>query len=88
LFVAECTDLDLLVKARKANKAMRELEDAVKGYIQVAVDTGEVDTLVPRRSPLSHRVRYHLACLAFRLSLLREVRLFDCTEIARPKCYA
>jgi hypothetical protein len=87
-FVAECIDLDLMVKARKAKKAMRELEDAIKGYVQVAVETGQADELIPRRSPISHRLRYHLAGLAFRLSLLSEVRLFDCTQTAHAKCYA
>src|SRR5713226_6438407 len=31
LYVAECIDLDIMVKAKKPNKAMRELRDAILG---------------------------------------------------------
>ena len=40
LFVAECIDLDIMVKARKQNKAIRELQDAVLGHVKVALESG------------------------------------------------
>jgi hypothetical protein len=89
MFVAECIDLDLMVKARKPNKAMRELRDAVYGYVQVALESDLDGALIPRPSPLSHRLHYHVVRLASRLSLLREDRLFDCTPpAAHTRCYA
>jgi hypothetical protein len=91
LFVGECIDLNLMVKARKPNKAMRELRDAVLGYVQVAVDSGQDSVLIPRRSPLSHRIHYRFeaAMAASPLSLLRgEAQLFECMPSAHSRCYA
>jgi len=88
LFVAECIDLDLMVKARKPNKAMRELRDAVLGYVQVAVESGQDSDLIPRQSPLSHRIRYRWVVLASRLSLLRGAQSFNCTPTVPSRSFA
>lgn len=87
MFVAECVDLDLIVKARKANKASRELRDAIIGYVRVAVESGQDADLIPRPSPLVHRMHYYLVVLASRLSLLSRDRLFDFTP-APTRCFA
>src|SRR5579872_5093166 len=71
LFVAECIDLDLTVKARKLNKAKRELQDAVSGYVKVAVESGQDTVLIPRLSPASHRLHYQLIRLGAFLSIGR-----------------
>src|ERR1035438_4657717 len=59
LFVAECVDLDLMVKARKQNMAMRALRDAVLGYVKVAVESGTDSTATltyPRTASRSARI--------------------------------
>jgi hypothetical protein len=86
LFVAECIDLDLVVKAKKQNISMRELRDAVLGYVKVAVESGTDSELIPRRSPLSHRLHYYAVMCACSLSLLGCERLFRCTPSARTRC--
>jgi hypothetical protein len=86
LYIAECIDLNLMVKDRKEVRAMRELRDAVLGYVRVAAETGEVESLIPRPSPLSHRVHYQLVRLAARLSLLHPSRLFQVQPTSR--CFA
>jgi hypothetical protein len=68
--------------------AMRELRDAVLGYVKVAVDSGVDSELIPRRSPLSHQVRYYAILMACRLSLLSPEHLFDCTPTTRTRCFA
>lgn len=88
LFVAECIDLDLIVKARKPNKAMRELRDAVLGYVKVAVESGQDAALIPRPSPLTHRLHYSFVRFAAHLSLLGKSQIFDCTPSAHTRCYA
>jgi hypothetical protein len=88
LFVAECIDLDLAVKARKQNMAVRELRDAVLGYVRVAVESNVDSELIPRRSPLSHRLHYYAVVLACRLSLLRCDRLFSFTPTTHTRCLA
>jgi hypothetical protein len=86
LVVAECIDLDLMVKARKPNKAMRELQDAVIGYVKVAVDSGDLKSLIPRPSPLSHRLHYHAVCMLSRFSRTKKAQLlilaFVCLVLA------
>lgn len=77
LFVAECIDLDLMVKARKINKAKRELRDAIVGYVHVAHDTGQYASLIPRPSPLSHRLHYYF--LRFMPSW-KDSSTFDCSS--------
>lgn len=88
LFVAECIDLDLVVKARKQNAAMRELRDAVLGYVKVAVESGTDAELIPRRSPLLHRLHYYAVTLACRLSLLSCDRLFSFKPTTHTRCLA
>jgi hypothetical protein len=88
LFVAECIDLDLMVKARKQNMAMRELRDAVLGYVKVAVESGTDSELIPRRSPLSHRLHYYAVMFACRLSILGCERLFSYTPTTYTRCLA
>jgi hypothetical protein len=88
IFVAECIDLDLMVKARKPNKAMRELRDAVCGYVRASVESGLDEALVPRPSPLSHRLHYYFVVLASRLKFRSKAEPFSCTPTAHTRCYA
>lgn len=88
LFVAECIDLDLMVKARKQTVAMRELRDAVLGYVKVAVESGIDSELIPRLSPLDHRLHYYAVVFACRLSLLGCERLFRFTPSIHTRCLA
>lgn len=65
-FEAECIDLNLFVKAKSMNKAVRSLRDAISGYLAVALD-GDSEGLVPRPSPFARRLAYYW--LVFELSL-------------------
>jgi hypothetical protein len=85
LYVAECIDLDLMVKAKKANKAERELFDAVRGYVQIALQSGD-GSLIPRRAPLTHCLRYHAVSFLSHFRKLADARIFDCTPPLRASC--
>lgn len=87
LYVAECVDLNLIVKARKENKAKKELTDAIMGYVKVADEAGELENLIPRPSPLSRRLRYRAMKMAARVSLFHG-KLFDCAAPVPTHCYA
>jgi len=65
-FVAECIDLDLLSQGITAEEAIGKLQEAVHSYLEVAFE-GETKGLVLRRSPVSHRLRYHAHCFRERL---------------------
>lgn len=67
-YTAECIDLDLMARGRTPHDALRSLKEAVVGYLNVAF-TGDPSGLVPRPSPLSHRLRYHWYALCAALSI-------------------
>lgn len=83
-YIAECIDLDLAVEEKTIQRAITSLNEAIDGYIKVAVE-GDSTGLLPRRSPLRNRLMYHgVAVLVFVLKLFRRerglerrVRMFD-----------
>lgn len=86
-YIAECIDLDIVVRADNANAAMRSLMQAIEGHLKVVLgggiheltESGQVKGLLPRRSPFSHRARYHWYCLLAAISGSdRNFRVFDC----------
>jgi len=90
LYVAECIDLDLMVKAKSAERALRGLEDVMRGYLKTAFLGGDLTGLIPRKSPFSNRLLYHLTCLraalfgqarnSFRLWDASSDQLFSCVS--------
>ena len=72
-YIAECIDLNLIVRRDSIEQATSTLESAIGGYLVTVLEdrqslkqfseTGEVKGLLPRPSPLSHRLRYHVYCL-------------------------
>jgi hypothetical protein len=58
LYVAECIDLNLMVKAKSMHQAVESLHNAVLGYLEVACN-GDTKGLIPRRSPVARLLRYH-----------------------------
>jgi hypothetical protein len=58
-FIAECIDLDIVVRGQTEFEAQQKMMDAIKGYLRV-VSSGDSKGLLPRPAPLSRRVRYHL----------------------------
>jgi predicted RNase H-like HicB family nuclease len=72
-YIAECIDLNLMVRRDTMEEAIRSLEEAIVGYLHTVccdqsaaselVQYGRVQGLVPRPSPLFRRLRYHLHCL-------------------------
>ena len=71
-YVAECIDLNLLVRRKTAKDAASALEDAIFGYLEAVVEdrhsfeelesSGCVKGLLPRPSPFARRAKYHLYC--------------------------
>jgi hypothetical protein len=57
-WVAECIDLNIVVEAPSRDEAVVSLKDAVMVYLCTAIE-GDPKGLVPRLSPLSHRLYYH-----------------------------
>jgi hypothetical protein len=80
-YIAECVDLDIMVRGADAKKAFESLQSAICGYVQVAMK-GEPDGLLPRLSPWSHRVRYHL--FALRAAFNPGMRTFLLTDLPQP----
>jgi hypothetical protein len=68
-FIAECIDLDISAEASTLEGAIAGLQDAMMGYLEVAFEGLATDEKpsVLRLSPLSHRIRYHLDYLKYRL---------------------
>ena len=79
-YTAECIDLDILVYGKTQHEALHSLREAIFGYLQVAF-SGDPSGLVPRRAPLSHRLRYHLFALraALTAGATRSFLLSDCS---------
>jgi hypothetical protein len=67
LYVAECIDLNLMVKAKSMKKAVESLNEAIHGYLLVACN-GNTDGLVPRPSPFDRRLVYHWMGIKSRLA--------------------
>ena len=72
-YLAECIDLNLMVRRESMEEATQSLESAIAGYFQTVADdpsarselthSGRVRGLVPRPSPLIRRFNYHFHCL-------------------------
>lgn len=75
-FVAECVDLNLIVRASSSDRAIEKLIEAMTGYLKVAC-AGDYTGLIPRPSPLSRRFLYHGFLLLAQFSRRRRFRLFD-----------
>ena len=83
---AECIDLDLMVEGPTSDETVASLRDAMAGYLTTAFE-GDTSGLVPRPSPLGHRVRYHLFCLKAALTAnRRDFRIMDCSADQLPLC--
>jgi hypothetical protein len=85
-WVAECVDLDLMAKARTSDLAAHGLRDAMSGYLKTA-SGGSLTGLLPRPSPLSHRLRYHWFCLKAAFTIGRHnFRIIDCSPGHLTEC--
>ena len=68
VFVAECIDLNLIVKAKTMKKAVSSLGDAIEGYLEVVTSGEDQRRLIHRASPFSHRIHYHSVGVKLRLA--------------------
>ncbi len=59
-YIAECIDLDILAEGNTREEAIGSLQEAMYGYVATVVDGQSIRGLIPRPSPLSHRIRYYL----------------------------
>ena len=62
-YAAECVDLDLLSLGDTSEEAIGRLQEAMCGYLETAFESGPTKGLVPRLSPLSHRLHYYFHCI-------------------------
>lgn len=86
LYVAECIDLDLIVEADSPDAAVSGLQDAMMGYLKVALENDDHRGLLPRPSPIWNRLRYNWYCLRAALSRgRRNFRLFDWSPSGKLK---
>ena len=77
LYVAECIDLDILVKRKTAKQATRELKHAIVAYLTVVLQSPDTKGLFPRPSPFTHRLRYFWAKLRHNLSSNSSDRAYE-----------
>ncbi len=82
-FVAECIDLDIIVIGSTQRAAQASLHEAVCGYLRVSAH-GDTKGLIPRPSPWSHRLKYHL--FALRAALSNRTRTFLVSDFAADPC--
>jgi hypothetical protein len=80
MFVAECIDLNLIVRAKTMKKAVSSLGNAIFGYLSVAAG-GDLSGLIPRPSPLSHRIHYH--AVGVQIKLARTILSWDSFRLER-----
>lgn len=81
LWIGECIDLDIAVQAKTSDEARKELTDAILGYLKVVFSSENIEGLVPRPSPWSHRFLYRFLCLRAALTSNREsFRISDCSS--------
>ena len=92
-YIAECVDLNIMVRRDSAEEAFRGMQDAVSGYLETVfeneedarmfAETGKAEGLIPRPSPLSHRLRYDAFCLvAAFVGAGRNFQIVDCSVLA------
>lgn len=70
-FLAECIDLDIIVRRPTARQAYDALNEAVFGHLKAAWEQGWLEELVPRKSPFRRRLLYHLRYLYAALCQLK-----------------
>jgi hypothetical protein len=90
-YIAECIDLDIAIKRATAQSAAEELKHSISGYIKTvfegASDRHGIKGLLPRKSPRSHRLRYHGYCALAALSgARRKFMLLDVSPDVPPSC--
>lgn len=69
-YFAECIDLDITSQGESPEEAIRKLQEAMFVYIETVFNGRSAKGLVPRFSPLSHRIRYHMRSLMHLLYIL------------------
>jgi len=74
-YIAECVDLDLLTQGKTPEEAIKRLQEAMYGYLQVAFSGESTKGLVLRLSPLSRRLRYYAYRLLSRFTSKRHQHL-------------
>ncbi len=74
-YIAECIDLDLMSQGNTPEEAIKRLQEAMCGYLQVVFSGESTKGLVLRLSPLSHRLRYYAHKLLSRFSSKRHQHL-------------
>ena len=55
---AECIDLDIATERSTREEAISGLQDAMHGYLSVVFSSADRRGLIPRPSPLPHRLHY------------------------------
>ena len=76
---AECIDLDIATEGSTPEEAIAGLQDAMQGYLSVVFERGDRKGLLLRKSPLLHRLHYHLASIRDRFLAIFSDHRRTCT---------
>lgn len=76
---AECIDLDIATEGSTPEEAIAGLQDAMQGYLSVVFEGGDRKGLLLRKSPLLHRLHYHLASIRDRFLAIFSDHRRTCT---------
>ena len=69
LHEAICIDLNLATQGHTQKDAIQSLIEAMQLYLEPAVeDPSLLDSLIPRKSPISLRMKYHWVVLSFAIA--------------------
>ncbi len=58
LYVALCLELDIASQGKTVEKARKNLQDAVQGYLELIYDEGIEKEFIPRPAPLQKWLKY------------------------------
>ncbi len=73
-YIAECIDLDILYEDATREAAIGGLQEALYGYLTAVLDGKSTAGLLPRRAPLSHRLRYRFEAIKDRITSIFDSR--------------
>jgi predicted RNase H-like HicB family nuclease len=85
-YIAECIDLDLITQGATQEEAIRKLQEAMFGFLQVAFSGESTKGLVLRPSPLSHRLHYYVSHVLPNLFHRRTKHLLLRTKDLEGRC--
>jgi hypothetical protein len=86
-YIAECLDLDIVVREKTETKAIKSLRHAVIGHLMVAL-SGDSTGLIPRPAPWTHYLLYYFYLAKTKITRNTGLHIGKQPfEVAAPQCY-